>query len=85
MTIGIKTNAFDTSKLKEKSWEADGVGWNPAYMAKTEGVGRSGDRIKYGKGHSFMAGTCKNCTNNNGTKKPGGGHCDLPDNVGCIF
>ena len=85
MPIGIKTNNFDTGKLKEKSWEADGVGWNPAYMAKTEGIRRPGDRARYSKGYSLMMGTCKNCVNNNGSKKARGGHCDLPDNVGCIF
>ena len=83
MPIGIKTRHFDISKLKDKSWEHDGVGLNPAYMAKQEGI--SINSVKYGKGHSMMTGTCTNCTNNNGSKKPGGGHCDLPETKACIF
>lgn len=83
----IKSRNFSLSQEKQNHTVTGpmDLGWGPGYAAKTEGVGRSGDRIKYGKGHSLMTGTCKNCTNNNGSKKAGGGHCDLPDNKACIF
>lgn len=86
MTIAIKTNNFSLSREKQEgTWEKDGLGWNPDYAAKSEGLQTPADRIRYGKGYSMMKGFCKKCDHNNGSKQTGGGHCNLPANKECNF
>ena len=82
--MSIKTNNFSLPS-KEKTWEQDGLGWNPDYVGKSEGIQTPADRVRYGKGYSLMMGTCKKCDHNNGTKQAGGRHCDLPESQECIF
>ena len=83
----IKTNNFSLSKEKQNHTITgpNDLGWGPGYAAKTEGLQTPAGRVRYSKGYSLMKGTCKKCDNNNGSEKAGGGHCDLPENEGCIF
>ena len=83
----IKTRNFSLSKEKQNHTITgpNDLGWGPGYAAKSEGLQTPADRIRYSKGYSLMVGTCKKCDNNNGSKKAGGGHCDLSENEGCIF
>lgn len=82
-----KTRKFSLNREKQNHTVTgpNDLGWGPGYAAKSEGLQTMVDRIRYGKGYSLMKGICKNCDHNNKTKKAGGGHCDLPENEGCIF
>lgn len=83
----IKTNNFslDREKQNHTFQGPNDLGWGPGYAAKSEGIQTTDDRVRYGKGYSLMIGTCKKCDHDNGSKQPGGGHCDLPENKECIF
>ncbi len=76
MSVLIKTRNFSLAGKREKDWNAPGsggLGWNPDYVHKFEGVNWKTRR--YDRNYSRMKGICTLCQHFEDVDTVDGSHC----------
>lgn len=84
MVVAIRKRNFRLDHDKQHGTfdkSADGLGWGPEYVAKSEGV--VVNRIRYAKNFQLMKKICLKCDRFTDSKGTVGEHCNLASNEGC--